>query len=1744
MNFLGKLIFALGIVGRLAAAPYADVRDVPVGSDSVHLESIEGTNLNHAYTIANPYNESVDKPFTITTKTVEAAPAPAASKVSCGGRIWTDGEVLGHTGDGKSMITRIQDNRVYANWGGTVTDNIFVLFYLVEGTFPNTPENGRLIDACVNPLDPSTNTVQLLGKNSNGEITCNGYVMSPGDWLGTYIADWGETRHFVRVVDGLLRISIQQGPNDNNTTNLNMSLMNFVVDGANGSYLAPKWRGVLTRDMVNGCFWPRVPKPATPIADVNCASGPTVGTISNISTTGLRFSYSGSGVSTIKWKILSGTNTVASGTTGNLSSNNVDLGFASLAPGSYKLSIEGANCISGQSEKTFTIPVPDPTACISGPNLETVTNITPTGLRFIFNGLGVNTIKWKILSGANTVANGTTPNLTSSNVDITYGTLAAGNYKLSIEGGSCISSASELSFTVAGSGPQNCASGPTLTGVTNVSTTGLTFTYSGNGVSTVKWKILSGINSVASGTTGTLTGNTGNLTFASLAAGSYKLVIEGGNCTSASSEQTFTVTTGIPSCISGPNLESVTNVSATGLSFTFNGLGVSTIKWKILSGTNNVASGTTGNLTSANVDITYSSLASGNYKLVIEGGSCTSSTSELSFTVPVVGPQPCASGPTLQNVTNVSQTGLTFSFAGSGVSKINWKILSGVTTSASGTTGTLTGTSANLTFASLAPGSYKLSIEGGNCTSSTSELSFTVPTAGPQPCTQGPILNTVSNVSATGLNFTFNGIGVSTIKWKILSGANTVANGTTGTLSSSSVNLTFASLASGSYKLVIEGGACTSATSELSFTVPTSGPQPCASGPTLQNVSNVTPTGLTFSFTGSGVSTIKWKILSGVTTSASGTTGTLSGTTANLTFASLAEGNYKLVIEGGNCTSSTSELSFTVVTGIPSCIAGPNLESISNVTATGLQFVFNGLGVNTIKWKILSGTTTVATNTTANLTSSVVNISYSTLAAGNYKLVIEGGSCTSATSELSFTVATTGPQPCASGPTLQNVTNVSQTGLTFSFAGSGVSKIKWKILSGATTSASGTTGTLTGTSANLTFASLAAGSYKLVIQGSNCTSSTSELTFTVPTTGPQPCTSGPTLKTVTNVTATGLRFTFDAVGVTNIKWKILSGSTTVANATTPTLTSSTVDITYATLAPGNYKLVIEGGACTSGTTELAFTLTNGLPQPCASAPIVQSVTNVTTTSLTFGYSGSGVTSLKWKILSGITTVASGTTGTLSGNTGNLTFDALIAGEYKLVIEGGNCTSASSELRFAVVTGIPKCISGPTLESVSNVTSTGLRFVFNGLGVSTIKWKIVSGTTTVATNTTAELTSSTVNISYSTLAAGSYKLVIEGSSCTSSTSELSFTVAGSGIQPCASGPTLQNVSNVSQTGLTFTFAGSGVSTIKWKILSGATTSASGTTGTLTGTSANLTFASLSPGSYKLVLEGGNCTSATSELSFTVPTPGTSPCAKGPNLVALTDPTSTSLKFQFDGINVSAIDWKIMKGSTMMRSNRVEPRSNTPQISYTALADGDYTLQIQGGNCTSAVSSANFKLGGSLPIYVSNFKAQAREGSVELAWEVVSEQDGKEFEVLRYDDKVKNAETLGKVSLTDQRVGWYSFTDEKPLLGINYYQLKQIDVDGRFEKSKVISVNPGIITHRVAAPNPAQDYVDIQFHSRTAGLSNVSIYNIAGLRVSSSEIQIHEGANSHRLDVKRFDIGSYIIKIQHGGEVSKLRFMKVN
>jgi hypothetical protein len=83
---------------------------------------------------------------------------------------------------------------------------------------------------------------------------------------------------------------------------------------------------------------------------------------------------------------------------------------------------------------------------------------------------------------------------------------------------------------------------------------------------------------------------------------------------------------------------------------------------------------------------------------------------------------------------------------------------------------------------------------------------------------------------------------------------------------------------------------------------------------------------------------------------------------------------------------------------------------------------------------------------------------------------------------------------------------------------------------------------------------------------------------------------------------------------------------------------------------------------------------------------------------------------------------------------------------------------------------------------------------------------------------------------------------------------------------------------------------------------------------------------------------------------------------------------------------------------------------------------------------------------LPIELSDFRANRDGSSIVLTWTTLSEYNNSHFEIIR-DYQIGEVTAQNKPST-------YTFTDEHPKSGINYYRLKQVDMDGSYTYSPIV------------------------------------------------------------------------------------------
>jgi hypothetical protein len=194
-----------------------------------------------------------------------------------------------------------------------------------------------------------------------------------------------------------------------------------------------------------------------------------------------------------------------------------------------------------------------------------------------------------------------------------------------------------------------------------------------------------------------------------------------------------------------------------------------------------------------------------------------------------------------------------------------------------------------------------------------------------------------------------------------------------------------------------------------------------------------------------------------------------------------------------------------------------------------------------------------------------------------------------------------------------------------------------------------------------------------------------------------------------------------------------------------------------------------------------------------------------------------------------------------------------------------------------------------------------------------------------------------------------------------------------------------------------------------------------------------------------------------------------------------------------------------------------------------ATGAYKIQVKNSGVPGLTLTSNqdFFFAGPIPVRLTSFMVKSQRFQNLLTWKTTTETNNSGFEI----EKSRDAKTFEKIGFVDgngnsKEQKSYSFTDTNPF-ATTYYRLKQIDLDGKFEYSRVISVKNESLKLAIY-PNPAQDQL---FVTNIEKSQRVSISNISG------EILLDQIAQAGiPISTGKIPNGLYMIKV--GNETRKI------
>ncbi len=181
-------------------------------------------------------------------------------------------------------------------------------------------------------------------------------------------------------------------------------------------------------------------------------------------------------------------------------------------------------------------------------------------------------------------------------------------------------------------------------------------------------------------------------------------------------------------------------------------------------------------------------------------------------------------------------------------------------------------------------------------------------------------------------------------------------------------------------------------------------------------------------------------------------------------------------------------------------------------------------------------------------------------------------------------------------------------------------------------------------------------------------------------------------------------------------------------------------------------------------------------------------------------------------------------------------------------------------------------------------------------------------------------------------------------------------------------------------------------------------------------------------------------------------------------------------------------------------------------------GTGTVEFSAG--LNNTSFSQFSIGSAnavLPVSLLYFTAK-NIGNTKafLIWKIEKEIGLQRFEIERSINAV-NFSKIGEVAVTGELS--YNFTDKYPMLKLNYYRLKMIDVDGKFKYSNIETVKIESEAQMQVSPNPsAGGNISINLVSIANGVSGtISVLNAKGVLTKSLYLNTIENNKPFKINI---------------------------
>ena len=173
---------------------------------------------------------------------------------------------------------------------------------------------------------------------------------------------------------------------------------------------------------------------------------------------------------------------------------------------------------------------------------------------------------------------------------------------------------------------------------------------------------------------------------------------------------------------------------------------------------------------------------------------------------------------------------------------------------------------------------------------------------------------------------------------------------------------------------------------------------------------------------------------------------------------------------------------------------------------------------------------------------------------------------------------------------------------------------------------------------------------------------------------------------------------------------------------------------------------------------------------------------------------------------------------------------------------------------------------------------------------------------------------------------------------------------------------------------------------------------------------------------------------------------------------------------------------------------------------------------------------------LPVGLEMIVANRVGSTVILDWTTNTETNCKHYEIQKSNNGL-DWRTTGIVhgNGTSQDQHDYQFTDKNPFVSESYYRYKQVDFDGNFTYSPIVSVNEINGQSIEVFPNPADSKVYVK-----GDLSKAESIRVISVDGKIKEVKITSNGNLSTFETASFENGLYLLEVSYFNKTETVRF----